>query len=55
VLKRWILYVASVVLGLGVVGALLGAFVLALLWPSSARCSAPSSWPCCGRPFRLWT
>ncbi len=33
-LKRWILYVASVVLGLGVVGGLLGAFVLALLWPT---------------------
>lgn len=33
-LKRWILYVVSVVLGLTVVGALLGAFVLALLWPT---------------------
>ena len=32
--KRWILYLASVILGLGVVGALLGAFVLALLWPT---------------------
>jgi penicillin-binding protein 1A len=34
VLKRWLLYLGSVVLGLGVVGALLGAFVLALLWPT---------------------
>jgi len=34
VLKRWLLYVGSVVLGLGLVGALLGAFVLALLWPT---------------------
>jgi penicillin-binding protein 1A len=34
VLKRWALYVASVVLGLAVVGALLGAFVLALLYPT---------------------
>jgi penicillin-binding protein 1A len=34
VLKRWIVYVASVFLGLAVVGALLGAFVLALLWPT---------------------
>ena len=33
-LKRWLLYVASVVLGLAVVGALLGAFVLALLYPT---------------------
>ena len=33
-LKRWLLYLGSVVLGLGVVGALLGAFVLALLWPT---------------------
>ena len=33
-LKRWILYVVSVVLGLCAVGALLGAFVLALLWPT---------------------
>ena len=33
-LKRWILYVVSVVLGLAVVGALLGAFVLALLYPT---------------------
>ena len=30
-LKRWLLYVGSVALGLAVVGALLGAFVLALL------------------------
>jgi len=34
VLKRWLLYVSSVVLGLGLVGALLCAFVLALLWPT---------------------
>jgi len=34
VLKRWLLYLGSVVLGLAVVGALLGAFVLALLWPT---------------------
>jgi penicillin-binding protein 1A len=34
VLKRWILYVASVVLGLAVVGGLLGAFILALLYPT---------------------
>jgi penicillin-binding protein 1A len=34
VLKRWLLYLASVVLGLGVVGALVGALVLALLWPT---------------------
>ncbi len=33
-LKRWILYVTSVGLGLAVVGGLLGAFVLALLWPT---------------------
>ena len=33
-LKRWLLYVGSVLLGLGVVGALLGAFVLALLYPT---------------------
>jgi len=33
-LKRWLLYVGSVVLGLGLVGALLGAFVLALLYPT---------------------
>ncbi|MEO6565043.1 MAG: penicillin-binding protein 1A [Casimicrobiaceae bacterium] len=33
-LKRWLLYLGSVVLGLAVVGALLGAFVLALLWPT---------------------
>ncbi len=33
-LKRWLLYVGSVALGLGVVGALLGAFVLALLYPT---------------------
>jgi penicillin-binding protein 1A len=33
-LKRWFLYVGSVLLGLAVVGALLGAFVLALLYPS---------------------
>jgi penicillin-binding protein 1A len=34
VLKRWLLYVASVVLGLAVVGTLLGAFILALLYPT---------------------
>ncbi|MCL4763289.1 MAG: transglycosylase domain-containing protein, partial [Burkholderiales bacterium] len=34
VLKRWLLYVASVALGLAVVGALLGGFVLALLYPT---------------------
>jgi len=34
VLKRWILYLASLALGLAVVGGLLGAFVLALLWPT---------------------
>jgi len=34
VLKRWLVYTASVVLGLAVVGGLLGAFVLALLWPT---------------------
>jgi penicillin-binding protein 1A len=33
-LKRWLLYVGSVAVGLGVVGALLGAFVLALLYPT---------------------
>ena len=33
-LKRWLVYLVSVALGLGVVGALLGAFVLALLWPT---------------------
>ena len=33
-LKRWLLYVGSVVVGLALVGALLGAFVLALLWPT---------------------
>ena len=34
VLKRWLVYLVSVTLGLAVVGALLGAFVLALLWPT---------------------
>jgi len=34
VLKRWLLYTASVFMGLAVVGGLLGAFVLALLWPT---------------------
>ncbi len=34
VLKRWVVYLVSVSLGLAVVGALLGAFVLALLWPT---------------------
>ena len=33
-LRRWLLYLASVAAGLAVVGALLGAFVLALLWPT---------------------
>ena len=33
-LKRWLLYVGSVLFGLAVVGALLGAFVLALLYPT---------------------
>src|SRR5436189_223537 len=33
-LRRWLLYVGSVLLGLAVVGALLGAFVLALLYPT---------------------
>ena len=33
-LKRWLLYLGSVILGLGVVAALLGALVLALLWPT---------------------
>jgi penicillin-binding protein 1A len=34
VLKRWLLYLGSVLLGLCLVGALLGALVLALLWPT---------------------
>ncbi len=33
-LKRWLLYLGSVLLGLCLVGALLGALVLALLWPT---------------------
>ena len=33
-LKRLLLYTGSVILGLAVVGGLLGAFVLALLWPT---------------------
>ena len=33
-LKRWLLYVGSVLLGLAVVGGLLGTFVLALLYPT---------------------
>ena len=33
-LKRWLLYLGSVILGLCVVGALLGALVIALLWPT---------------------
>ena len=33
-LKRWLIYLAAVVAGLGVVGALLAAFVLALLYPT---------------------
>jgi penicillin-binding protein 1A len=34
VLKRWLLYVGSVAAGLALVGALLGAFILALLYPT---------------------
>jgi penicillin-binding protein 1A len=34
VLKRWLLYLSSVLLGLCLVAALLGALVLALLWPT---------------------
>jgi len=33
-LRRWLLYIGTVVLGLATVGALLGAFVLALLYPT---------------------
>ena len=33
-LKRWLLYLGSVILGLSLVSALLGALVLALLWPT---------------------
>ena len=33
-LKQWLLYVGSVLLGLAVVGGLLGAFILALLYPT---------------------
>ncbi len=33
-LKRWLLYLASVIAGLVVVGALIGAFVVALLYPT---------------------
>jgi penicillin-binding protein 1A len=33
-LKRWLIYLASVLAGLAVVGALLGAFVFALLYPT---------------------
>ncbi|MEO8305219.1 MAG: penicillin-binding protein 1A [Betaproteobacteria bacterium] len=33
-LRRWLLYIGSVLLGLAAVGALLGAFVLALLYPT---------------------
>ena len=33
-LKRWLLYTGSVILGLAIVGALMGAFVLALLYPT---------------------
>src|SRR5512143_4145489 len=33
-LNRWLLYIGSVLLGLMVVGGLLGAFVLALLYPT---------------------
>ncbi len=34
VLKRWLLYIGSVLLGLALVGALLGGLVLALLYPT---------------------
>ena len=33
-LRRWLLYIGSVALGLATVGALLGAFVLVLLYPT---------------------
>ena len=33
-LKRWLLYLGSVALGLALVGSLLGAFILALLYPT---------------------
>src|SRR6266478_8885797 len=33
-LKRWLIYLASVLCGLARVGALLGAFVFALLYPT---------------------
>src|ERR1700704_7196774 len=33
-LKRWLIYLASVLFGLALVGALLGAFVFALLYPT---------------------
>ncbi len=33
-LKRWLLYVGSVLFGLALVGGLLAAFVVALLWPT---------------------
>src|SRR4029079_7427570 len=33
-LRRWLLYIGTVVLGLATVGALLGAFILALLYPT---------------------
>ena len=33
-LKRWLIYLGSVLVGLALVGALLGAFVLALLYPT---------------------
>jgi penicillin-binding protein 1A len=40
VLKRWLLYLGSVAAGLVVVGALLGAFVVALLYPTLPSLSA---------------
>jgi penicillin-binding protein 1A len=33
-LKRWLIYLASVLFGLALVGALLAAFVFALLYPT---------------------
>ena len=39
-LKRWLLYLGSVTAGLVVVGALLGAFVVALLYPTLPSLSA---------------
>ena len=33
-LKRWLIYLASVIFGLALVGVLMGAFVFALLYPT---------------------